>query len=331
MSARPAVIVTGGAGYVGSHAAQALAAAGFLPVTLDKLERGHRELVRFGPLLELDLADEVAVLQALAQWQPVGVMHFAALAYVGESVTEPYRYYHNNVGATLSLLKAMRTHDPALPLVFSSTCAVYGDPEFLPLTEAHPKRPVNPYGHSKWMVEQILTDARQAYGLRSVALRYFNACGALAEHGIGEWHEPETHLLPLLIAAALGRRGPVQVFGDDWPTADGSCVRDYIHVADLADAHVRALEGLRAGAALAPAYNLGTGFGHSVRACIASVERVTGRPVPVITASRRAGDPAALVADASAARLALGWQPRWIDLDAIVASALHWHLGQGGA
>jgi UDP-arabinose 4-epimerase len=330
MSAQPVVIVTGGAGYVGSHAAQALAAAGFLPVTLDNLDRGHRALVRFGPLVELELADEAAVRAALAQWQPVGVMHFAALAYVGESVSEPYRYYRNNVGATLSLLAAMRAHDPGLPLVFSSTCAVYGDPEFLPLTEAHRKQPVNPYGQSKWMVEQVLADARQAYGLRCVALRYFNACGALAEHGIGEWHEPETHLLPLLIESALGRRGPVQVFGDDWPTADGSCVRDYIHVADLADAHLKALERLRAGTALAPAYNLGTGVGHSVRECIASVERVTGRPVPVVAAARRPGDPAALVADAAAARSELGWQPRWTDLDAVVASALRWHQREAG-
>lgn len=325
MSAQPVVLVTGGAGYVGSHAAQALAAAGFLPVTLDHLRRGHRALVRFGPLIEAELADEATVAAVLADWRPVGVMHFAALAYVGESVSDPLAYYQNNVGASVALLAAMRRHDPKLPLVFSSTCAVYGDPQFLPLSEAHPQAPVNPYGHSKRMVEQILADARTAYGLRAVALRYFNASGALSEHGIGEWHEPETHLLPLLIQAALGQRGPVHLFGRDWPTPDGSCVRDYVHVADLAQAHLCALQRLRAGASLAPAYNLGTGRGHSVLECIASVERVTGRRVPVIDASRRAGDPSILVADAAAARRDLGWQAHWTDLDAVVASALRWH------
>jgi UDP-glucose-4-epimerase GalE len=319
-----AVLVTGGAGYIGSHACKALAAAGFLPVTLDCLDRGHRELVQFGPLIEARISDRDAVQSALQRYQPVGVLHFAALAYVGESVAEPLRYYQNNVAETLVLLETLRQHG-ALPLVFSSTCATYGNPQFLPISEAHPQIPINPYGRSKLMIEQVLRDLSASTGLRSVALRYFNAVGADPGGQIGELHDPETHLLPLLLQAALGQRDGIDLLGDDWPTADGTCIRDYIHVDDLATAHVAALHALLRGDRLLPAYNLGTGTGYSVKQVIAACERISGTSIRTTVCARRAGDPAELVADARAAHRDLGWSAQCSDLQQIVADAWAWH------
>jgi UDP-arabinose 4-epimerase len=321
-----AVLVTGGAGYIGSHACKALAAAGYLPVTLDCLEagRGHRSQVQFGPLIEARISDREALQATLRQYQPVGVLHFAALAYVGESVEAPLRYYQNNVAETLVLLETVLAHG-ALPLVFSSTCATYGNPQYLPIDEAHPQQPINPYGRSKLMVEQVLADLRHSHGLRSVALRYFNAAGADPLLRIGELHEPETHLLPLVLLAALGERESIDLLGTDWPTADGSCVRDYIHVDDLASAHVLALQALLSGTPLQPAYNLGTGQGYSVKQVIAACAAISGRRIETRGRARRTGDPAELVADARAAQRDLGWTAQCSSLERIVRDAWAWH------
>ena len=318
-----AILVTGGAGYVGSHACKALANSGFVPVTYDNLSRGHREAVRWGPLVEGDLHDRARLAEAMRTHKPVAVMHFAAFAYVGESVSDPELYYSNNVGGTLALLSAMREAGIGR-IVFSSTCATYGNPEAVPIGESAPQRPVNPYGETKLAIEHALHWYGGAYGLRSVALRYFNAAGADLDGEIGEEHEPETHLIPLVVRAALGQAGPIGIFGTDYPTADGTAVRDYIHVADLADAHIRALRYLEAGGASA-AFNLGTGRGHSVREVIAAVENATGRAVPKREEARRPGDPPELVADAARAGEVLGWLPQHSDLPTIVGSALRWH------
>ncbi len=251
-----------------------------------------------------------------------GVLHFASLIQVGESVVEPARYYRSNVAKTLTLLEAMVEHDVG-PLIFSSTAAVFGEPEYSPIDEAHPQVPINPYGASKYMVERMLEDFDRAYGLKSVALRYFNAAGADPEGHIGERHDPETHLIPLALHAVLGARPPLKVFGRDYPTKDGTCIRDYIHVTDLAEAHLRALEYLWAGNPTTR-FNLGNGNGFSVQAVLDAVERVTGQPVPYEDAPRRAGDPANLVADSRAAKSILGWNPRYADIDTIVAHAWAW-------
>ncbi|MDX2101924.1 MAG: UDP-glucose 4-epimerase GalE [Alphaproteobacteria bacterium] len=314
------ILVTGGAGYVGSHAAKALAAAGFLPVTLDDLSRGHRDAVRWGPLETVSLLDTSAVTEVLARHRPAAVMHFAALAYVGESVVDPAPYWRVNVGGSLSLLEAMRATGVSA-LVFSSTCATFGLPEQLPIAADAPQRPINPYGATKLAVERMLADCEVAYGIRSVALRYFNAAGADPEGEIGEDHDPETHLIPLAIASALGTGPQLTINGDDWPTPDGTCVRDYIHVTDLADAHVRALRHLLAGGASARV-NLGTGQGTSIREILSAVEQATGRPVPYQMGPRRPGDPPVLVADPTAAREVLGWQP--VHSAAIVPTAVAW-------
>lgn len=320
---RRAILVTGGAGYVGSHAAKALAAAGYLPVTVDNLCHGHRWMVRWGPLEEGDLLDRSFLDSTLAKWRPEAVLHFAGLISVGESVLDPGRYYQNNVTGSLNLLEAMR--DGGVDrLVFSSTAAVYGAPDVVPIPETAAIRPVNPYGRGKAMVEAMLAEFGQAYGLRSVALRYFNAAGADADGETGEAHDPETHLIPLALNAAVGQ-GALTVHGVDYDTPDGTCVRDYIHVTDLATAHVRALEvtASRNGAP-SQAYNLGTGAGFSVRQVLAAVERVTGRRVPAQFGPRRPGDPPALVADPARARRELGWTPVCSDLDVIVSSAAAW-------
>ena len=317
------ILVTGGAGYVGSHACKALAAAGFVPVTYDNLSRGHREAVRWGPLVEGDLHDRALLAESMRVYKPAAVMHFAAFAYVGESVGDPELYYRNNVGGTLALLSAMREAGIG-HLVFSSTCATYGNPSEVPIRETAPQHPVNPYGETKLAIERVLYWYAGAYGLRSVALRYFNAAGADPDGEIGEEHDPETHLIPLVVRAALGQAGPVGLFGTDYPTPDGTPIRDYIHVADLADAHVRALRHLEAGADSA-AFNLGTGHGHSVREVIAAVEDATGGAVPRRELARRPGDPPALVADAALAAATLGWQPQHSDLMTIVGTALRWH------
>lgn len=317
------VLVTGGAGYVGSHACKALARAGYVPVTLDNLVNGHRRAVRWGPLEVGDIADMALVHGLVAKYQPLAVLHFAAFAYVGESVADPSKYYLNNVVGGLKLLEACRTRGVD-KIVFSSTCATYGVPEKLPIDEDQPQRPVNPYGWSKLVVERALLDYDRACGLRSVSLRYFNAAGADPEGEIGELHEPETHLIPLVLDAIAGTRPNLTVNGSDYPTPDGTCVRDFIHVTDLASAHVAALEHLLAGGATL-ALNLGTGSGHSVLQVVEAAEQATGGKVPLAFGPRRPGDPPVLVADAARAAAALRWRPRHSSLHDIVASAWAWH------
>lgn len=317
------ILVTGGAGYIGSHACKALAAAGYSPISLDNLVYGHREAVRWGPLEVGDIGDRAFLDGVLERYRPSAVLHFAAYAYVGESVENPGKYYRNNVAGSLSLLEALRDHGID-KLIFSSTCATYGVPERVPIPEDHPQRPINPYGASKLMIEQILRDFDQAHGLRSIALRYFNAAGADAEAEIGEAHDPETHLIPLVLDAAAGTRPSITVYGNDYETPDGTCIRDYIHVTDLADAHVRALQALEQGAQ-STVYNLGNGQGFSVREVIDRVAAVTGHSIPVAMGPRRPGDPPRLVGDASRIRAELGWKPCHAGLDQIIATAWRWH------
>jgi UDP-glucose-4-epimerase GalE len=317
------VLVTGGAGYIGSHACKALAQAGYVPVTYDSLVYGHREAVRWGPFVEADLGDKTRLLETLRRYDVQAVMHFAAFAYVGESMTKPQIYFHNNVGNTLTLLDAMLEAD-VRRIVFSSTCATYGIPEKVPMDESTPQRPINPYGETKLMMERALFWYGQAYGINSVSLRYFNAAGADPDGETGEAHDPETHLIPLVLDAAIGRRPQVDVYGTDYPTRDGTAVRDYIHVTDLAEAHVKAIEYLEKGGATT-AINLGTGDGHTVKEVIDAAEKVTGRKVPRREVDRRAGDPPALVADAKRANEVLGWRPRMSDLETIVGTAWKWH------
>jgi len=317
------ILVTGGAGYVGSHACKALTRAGHHPIVYDNLSRGHRSLARWGSFEHGDILDRARLKEVLAAHKPDGVLHFAALAYVGESVGDPAAYYRTNVVGTHSLLEAMREGGVDL-LVFSSTCATYGPPLRSPIDEDHPQQPVNPYGATKLMVEGMLRDYGKAYGLRWAALRYFNAAGADPDGEIGEMHEPETHAIPLAIFAALGRIPSFQLFGSDYPTPDGSAIRDYIHVADLAAAHVAALDYLAGGGAPV-ALNLGTGTGTSVLQVIRAVEAVTGQRVPTTPCDRRPGDPSALVADGRRARALLGWTPGFPTMESIVTSAWQWH------
>ena len=323
MSSNSTVLVTGGAGFVGSHACKALSRHGFTPVVYDNLSHGHEDAVRWGPLERGDLLDRTRLGEVIAAHNPAAIMHFAAFIAVGESVTDPGKYYRNNVAGSLSLMEATRDHG-IKAFVFSSTAAVYGLPEVVPIPEGAPKLPINPYGHSKWMVECMLRDFGEAHGLKSMALRYFNAAGADPDGETGERHDPETHLIPLALDAAAGIGKPLTVFGEDYDTPDGTCIRDYIHVADLAEAHVAALQALLDGAG-SNAYNLGTGNGFTVRQVIDTVEKVTGRAVPHSIGPRRAGDPASLVADPSAANRDLGWRPLMSDLDSIVATAWAWH------
>jgi UDP-arabinose 4-epimerase len=323
MPDRGTVLVTGGAGYIGSHTCKALARDGFLPVTFDNLSRGHEWAVKWGPLVVGDIADREALRKAFKAHRPVAVIHFAAFAYVGESVTDPAMYYHNNVAGSLSLVRAAL--DAGVDsIVFSSTCSTYGVPDTLPIDESHEQRPVNPYGATKLAVERMLADFAIAYGMRSVSLRYFNAAGADPEGEIGEYHDPETHALPLAILSALGGKAPFQIFGTDYPTPDGTAIRDYIHVSDLATGHVAALHHLLKGRK-SLCINLGTGHGHSVRELVSSVERVSGKRVDVREASRREGDPPVLIADAGTAMETLGWEPGFTEFDDIVETALAWH------
>jgi UDP-glucose-4-epimerase GalE len=317
------VLVTGGAGYIGSHACKVLARAGYHPVVFDNLSRGHREAVRWGPLVEGDLADRNQLVSALESHQVAAVMHFAAYAYVGESVADPATYYRNNLGGSLSLIEAMR-ETGVDKIVFSSSCATYGIPVVCPIRESEPQLPVNPYGETKLAIERALHWYGEAYGLRSVSLRYFNAAGADPEGEIGELHEPETHLVPLVLQTALEQRSHVDIYGTDYPTEDGTAIRDYIHVEDLAEAHLRALDHLCAGSE-STALNLGTGRGHSVREVIAVAESVCGRAIPRREGARRPGDPAVLVADPSRAAEHLGWRPQRSDLQTIIGTALAWH------
>ena len=316
------MLVTGGAGYIGSHAAKGLQRAGYRVVVFDNLVAGHRAAAKFGELVEGDISDTAAVREALRRHEVFAVMHFAAFLDVGESVREPAKYYRNNVGGALSVLEAMAA-ESVKHVVFSSTCATYGEPIEAPIVETHPQNPINSYGESKLAVERALPHFATAHGLRYVALRYFNASGADPDGEIGEDHSPEIHVIPRAIEAATGGRG-LQVFGDDYPTPDGTCLRDYIHVTDLADAHVKALESI-AGGGPSTAYNLGTGHPHSVREVIDTVARVTGRAVPWTLAPRRPGDPAALYAAADKAQAGLKWMPKFGDLETIVRTAWDWH------
>lgn len=313
------VIVTGGAGFIGSHTCKALAAAGHLPVVVDTLEFGHADAVKWGPLIEADIADREAVGSAIATYRPEAIVHFAAYAYVGESVQDPAKYYRNNVAGTLALLETCRDRGVSRT-IFSSSCATYGVPEALPIVEPTPQNPVNPYGRTKLIAEHMLREFGAAYGSRFAALRYFNAAGADPDGELAERHDPETHLLPRALMAAAGTIAELDVFGTDYPTPDGTCIRDYIHVSDLAVAHVAALTDLLAGGESFAA-NLGTGEGTSVRQILAAIETVTGRAVPVRYGPRRAGDPPSLYADASFARKRLGFVPRWSAIETIVRTA----------
>jgi len=316
------VLLTGGAGYVGSHAARLLQQSGHDVWLYDNLSYGHRAAAPKGRLIEGDLMDGARLASAFRDHSIEAVMHFAAFAYVGESVTNPAKYYQNNVVGTLSLLDAMRAAG-VNRIVFSSTCATYGVPEKVPITEAEKQQPINPYGFTKLVIERALADYARAYGFGYAALRYFNAAGAAEDGSIGEDHDPETHLIPLVLQVALGQRDEALVYGDDYPTPDGTCIRDYIHVDDLGPAHIAALERLEPGSELK--LNLGTGAGASVMEVIEAARRVTGHKIPHRVVERRPGDPPMLVADASLARKTLGWTPKHVGIEPIVASAWQWH------
>ncbi|MFT5483687.1 MAG: UDP-arabinose 4-epimerase [Halieaceae bacterium] len=323
MTLNKTVLVTGGAGYIGSHVCKALAQQGYLPVAYDNLSHGHDWAVNWGPLELGDVLDHQRLSQVMRQYMPAAVMHFAAFASVGESVEEPSKYYHNNVIGSLSLLDAMREHGIS-NLVFSSTCATYGAPMHMPITESHPQKPINPYGHNKLQVEQRLQELADFDQLNSISLRYFNAAGADPEADIGEDHHPETHLIPLVLDVALGRRESISIFGNDYDTPDGTCIRDYIHVLDIAQAHIRALNALEQGAQTT-VYNIGNGQGYSVQEVIDAVQRVTGCEVATTVAPRREGDPPRLVGDASKLRAELSWEPEFAKLDSIIQTAWAWH------
>ncbi len=316
------ILVIGGAGYIGSHTVRYLAQAGHHPVVFDNLSLGFRQAVHPHNLVVGELSDQGAVEQALREHQIEAVMHFAAFALVGESVSEPAKYYENNVVATFRLLQAMRNCDVSR-FVFSSTCATYGIPDRIPIDESQRQAPINPYGFTKLVVERMLQDFHHAYGLRYAALRYFNAAGASAAGDIGEDHDPESHLIPIVLQTALGQRADVMVFGTDYPTPDGTCIRDYIHVDDLASAHALALEKLEVESSLA--VNLGTGTGHSVHEVIETCRRITGCEIPVQYGPRRAGDPPQLVANPLLAQQQLQWHPQHSSLENIVQTAWHWH------
>ncbi|MFP5238801.1 MAG: UDP-glucose 4-epimerase GalE [Acidobacteriota bacterium] len=317
------ILVTGGAGYIGSHTCKALKQAGYEPITYDNMVYGHEWAVQWGPLIVGDILDGDKLDLVFKKYEPVAVLHFAAFAYVGESVSDPEKYYRNNVAGTLSLLSAMRRAG-CRNIVFSSTCATYGVPTELPLREDHPQKPINPYGWTKLMMEQTLRDFDHAYGIRHACLRYFNAAGADPDCQIGEEHDPETHLIPLVIQATQGRRGHVEIYGTDYDTPDGTCIRDYIHVTDLAVAHIQALEYLQ-DKDESLIVNLGTGNGQTVRQVIRAVEKVSGKVTPVKEGPRRPGDPPGLYAYADKAYKLLGWKPQYGDIETIVGTAWNWH------
>ena len=316
------ILVVGGAVYIGSHMVKMLLDQGFRVVVLDNLATGHRQFVLGGDFVHGDAGDRPLLERLFAGYAFDGVMHFASFIQAGESVFEPAKYYRNNVSNTLVLLDAMLQHG-VRRFIFSSSAAVYGEPLTVPITEFHSKNPINPYGRSKWIIEEMLADYDLAYGLRSICLRYFNAAGADPGGAIGECHTPETHLIPLVLMAASGRRPQVEIFGEDYDTPDGTCIRDYVHVNDLCLAHLLALESLLQGGSRA-AFNLGNGGGFSVREVIDAAERVTRRKIPVVVAPRRAGDPARLVADSSLAQQELGWRPRYSELEQIIRHAWQW-------
>ena len=317
------ILLTGGAGYIGSHSAKRVAQAGFEPVTIDDLSTGHKWAVKWGPFIEGDIGDQKLICDVVAEYQIQAVLHFAAYTNVGESISNPRKYFRNNVAATLRMLDTL-IDSSVKHVIFSSSCATYGNPEHVPLSESHSQKPVNPYGESKLMIERILHWYGNAYGFKTASLRYFNAAGADPDGELGEMHSPETHLIPLVMQAAAGAIDSVSVFGTDYPTPDGTAIRDYTHVCDLADAHVLALKYLLNGGASVQ-LNLGTGRGHSVLDVIHAVEEVSGRCVPVQHSARRAGDPPELVADAAKAREVLNWRARFDDLREIVRTAWTWH------
>ncbi len=318
------VLVTGGAGYIGSHACKTLCTSGYTPICYDNLIIGNSSAVKWGPFEFGDITDLARLSEIIKKHEPEAVMHFAGSAYVGESVTDPQKYYLNNVYGTLQLLEAMRKHKID-KLVFSSSCATYGLPECLPITEEQNQRPINPYGSSKLMVERILKDFDIAYGIRSISLRYFNAAGADIESEIGENHNPETHLIPLAICSALGLNPSITIFGNDYDTQDGTCVRDYIHVSDICSAHILALKSLENGAS-SNAYNLANGQGFSIKQIIEKVESVGGKKVPITIGKKRVGDPPVLIGNAVKATKALGWSPRFSSIQHIIETAWKWHI-----
>jgi UDP-arabinose 4-epimerase len=312
------VLVTGGAGYIGSHTCKALAECGFNPIVLDSLVSGHKDAVKWGAFVKGDIINSSLLNQVFAAYS----IHFAACAYVGESVKDPEKYYQNNVAGTLSLLEAMRRNH-VKNIVFSSTCAIYGEPKMLPITEDTPQNPINPYGRTKLIIEMILKDYQSAYGLNWCALRYFNAAGCDPDGELGERHDPETHAIPLAIASALGKAGSFKVMGTDYDTYDGTAIRDYVHVSDLADAHVKAAHYLFNGG-LSRAFNLATGKGVSVNEILTAVRAATGRDVPFENVQRREGDPPSLYAQATLAKTELGWEPKFVDVKETVKTAVNW-------
>lgn len=317
------ILVTGGAGYIGSHTCKELAAAGFLPITYDDLSTGHAYAVKWGPFIEGNINDREKLKETFKKYQPIAVLHFAGSALVSESLEDPGKYYRNNVAYTTALLEAMM-EARVFHLIFSSSCATYGDPQFTPITEAHPQNPISPYGRSKLMTEQMIADFERAHGLKGVVLRYFNAAGADLTTEIGENHAPETHLIPSVIQTALGVRPEITVFGTDFSSRDGSAIRDYIHVQDLACAHVAALKWSLS-SQKSVSVNLGTGTGHSVLEIIEAVQKFCGKTIPVRLEKRRVGDPSLLTANMQLAKELFGWTPRFSDLPTIIESAWRWH------
>ncbi len=325
---KPVILVVGGAGYIGSHMVMDLLRADYPVVTLDNLSRGHRDLLPGGDFVEGDLGNPADLEKVFSQYPVQAVMHFAAHSQVGESVEQPLMYYRNNVANTITLLEAMQKA-AVRHFIFSSTAAVYGEPVQVPITEDHPRAPTNPYGATKLAVERLLADVSHASGMTCSILRYFNAAGADASGNIGERHRPETHLIPLVLQVATGERDSIRIFGNDYPTPDGTCLRDYIHVSDLTSAHLLALEALLDGGGNST-YNLGNSTGYSVKQIIGAARTITGHPIPAITKARRAGDPAVLIADSGRIRTELGWQPGYEDIDAIIRTAWEWHQREAG-
>ncbi|MGD9023033.1 MAG: UDP-glucose 4-epimerase GalE [Deltaproteobacteria bacterium] len=316
------ILVVGGAGYIGSHMAKVLSREGYIPVVLDNLVCGNRQAAKYGPFYKGSMDDSRLLEEIFSENPFSAVMHFAAFCYVGESMEQPAKYYHNNVANTLALLDFMIAKN-INKFIFSSSCSIYGEPVEIPITEDHPKKPINPYGRTKLMVEQILEDFRNAYGIESVCLRYFNAAGADPDGELGEDHDPETHLIPRVLETALGQRSGVDIFGDDYPTPDGTCIRDYIHIQDLAQAHLLALERLLTGSP-GGQYNLGNAKGFSVKQVVEIARRVTGREIPATVVERRPGDPAVLISSSEKAMNELGWKPKFPDLETIMETAWAW-------
>jgi UDP-arabinose 4-epimerase len=316
------ILVTGGAGYIGAHACKALAGAGFTPVVYDNLIYGHRRSVKWGPLEEGDITDRVRLESVMRRYNPAAVMHFAAYTYVGESVKKPSKFYHNNVGGSMTLLECMRKCGID-KMIFSSTCATYGMPEKIPIPENHLRNPINPYGRSKLIIEWMLEDFAAAYDMRYMSLRYFNAAGADPDAEIGEDHDPETHLIPLILDVAGGKKAQIEIFGTDYDTPDGTCIRDYIHVTDLADAHLLAMEYLFS-IGKSDVFNLGNGNGFSVREVIAAAQKITGCDIPSIESDRRPGDPPVLIGSSDKIKNTLGWRPVYQDPEVIIETAWRW-------